>query len=93
MRTAAGGCESWNAEYSGSGVSVAALSSYSFTSARTSDAADACCAANASASNSCRREYSDDSGASTNVNTGSARKNRISATPGRSIAGGTPSPS
>ena len=27
MRTAAGGCESWNAEYTGSGVSVAALSS------------------------------------------------------------------
>src|SRR3569832_1349313 len=79
MRKVAGGCEAYNAECKGSGVSVEALSSYSLTNADTRSCALLCLAAKASASNSCLRELIEVSGDSRKVNTGSASMNRIRA--------------
>src|SRR3569832_1968290 len=65
MRKVAGGCEAYNAECKGSGVSVEALSSFSMTNADTRSCALLCLAAKASASNSCLRELSEVGGDST----------------------------
>ena len=96
MRTSAGGCVSWKAACSGSGVSVLALSSYSLVSAEIRALPLLWATAKASASNSSRRDSQAISGRSMKLNTGITSMNSSSATPAGGVAcdrsGRTPRP-
>src|SRR5690606_36718465 len=68
VRCTAAGCESWNAECTGSGVSVESLSWYCLTIPLTRWRGSVCCSANAAAWNSWLREASANIGCSGKVN-------------------------